>query len=95
MNRSLSSHLRSGVAVLGVCLTCALPVGAQTTTSAGGATTPGSTGSTTMTTTERRDNDRHDYGWLGLVGLAGLLGLRRKHEDIDVRTRSSTGTTAR
>ena len=33
------------------------------------------------TTVMDRDDDRGDWGWVGLLGLAGLLGLRRRDRD--------------
>jgi MYXO-CTERM domain-containing protein len=51
---------------------------------------PTSGNDTTMVTD--RDEDRSDWGWVGLLGLAGLLGLRRRDREETrdhVRTRQS------
>ena len=62
---------------IAVCVACALPVAAQSTTGAPGTGTAGDTTST-------RDRDEgFDLGWLGLLGLAGLVGLRRKKDRFD------------
>src|ERR1044071_692412 len=34
---------------------------------------------------QRRDDEKKDWGWLGLIGLIGLAGLRRKRHDKDGR----------
>jgi MYXO-CTERM domain-containing protein len=68
---------------LAVCLSCALPLAAQTTTGSGG------TSATTGTDTTRRESG-FDWGWLGLIGLAGLLGKRRN--DVHATTPRTTTT---
>jgi MYXO-CTERM domain-containing protein len=46
-------------------------------------------------TTPVRENEDHDYGWLGLLGLAGLLGLRRREPTVvrETTVRDTTGRT--
>jgi len=34
---------------------------------------------------QRRDDEKKDWGWLGLIGLVGLAGLRRKRHEEDGR----------
>ena len=53
---------------------------------AGGQSAPG------MDRSANRDDDRSNWGWLGLLGLAGLLGLRRRHDHHD-DTYTGTGRT--
>ena len=46
------------------------------------------------TNTNDRDDDRSNWGWLGLLGLVGLLGMRRRHDERDTTVRARpTGTT--
>src|SRR3954468_19411117 len=71
-----SIKLGTRTLALAVCLSCALPLAAQTTTGTGGATgTGGTTGgamsTTTGTDTTARRDSGFDWGWLGLIGLAG------------------------
>ena len=61
----------------------AFPVGAQTGTGEGVATT--------RTTEVERDNG-FDMGWLGLLGLAGLAGLRRREHGHTVGDHQTTST---
>jgi MYXO-CTERM domain-containing protein len=44
------------------------------------ATAGQTTGQTTRT--QNGDDDKTDWGWLGLLGLAGLLGLRRRDNHV-------------
>jgi hypothetical protein len=62
---------------IAVCVACALPVAAQSTTGAPG------TGAAGDTTSSRDRDDGFDLGWLGLIGLVGLVGLRRKKDAYD------------
>jgi hypothetical protein len=56
-------------------------VSASAQTGTESATGTGTVGSTASQTT--RNNNDHDYGWIGLLGLAGLAGLLRKREAHD------------
>ena len=79
---------RKGLIVMALGLACALPVAAQNTPAANTTTTTAPTASATRQDADiRKDDDRSNWGWLGLLGLAGLLGLRR---DRDTRTTNST-----
>jgi len=92
-----SIKLGTRTLALAACLSCALPLAAQTTTGTGGATgTGGTTGSAMSTgtgtdTTTRRDSG-FDWGWLGLIGLAGLLGRRRGNDTTTMSTPRTTAT---
>ncbi|PPS41441.1 WGxxGxxG family protein [Chroococcidiopsis sp. TS-821] len=93
MKRSQLSKV-FGASVLGLSLAflpSALPVSAQTTNTA-----PGATGTTTTApTTTTETNGGFDWGWLGLIGLAGLAGLAggRKSEPNRYREPDTVGTT--
>jgi hypothetical protein len=54
-------------------------VSAYAQTGANGSDTGSGTAGSTASQTTRNDND-HDYGWIGLLGLAGLAGLLRKRD---------------
>ena len=67
--------LKTNLSVLALASALSVPAFAQSDSTSG---TTATTSPQATTTSVRQDNDRRDWGWLGLLGLAGLLGLRRK-----------------
>jgi MYXO-CTERM domain-containing protein len=72
---------RKGLLAVVLGFACALPVAAQNTTEPNTTTTTTPSATTTREDVSvRKDDDRSNWGWLGLLGFAGLFGLRRDRD---------------
>lgn len=72
-----------GTGALALCLSVlpsTLSASAQT------ATDPIAPGDTAITADDNYDDNRSDWGWLGLLGLIGLAGLKGRDRAHDTRT---------
>jgi MYXO-CTERM domain-containing protein len=74
-----------GAATIGGAILISSSVGAQQSGSAQSAQSDNASSGQSSSMEQRRDDEKNDWGWLGLLGLIGLAGLRRKRGDDDGR----------
>ncbi|MBA3882403.1 MAG: WGxxGxxG-CTERM domain-containing protein [Chthoniobacterales bacterium] len=56
---------------------------------------PSPAATTSARVVDDRDDNHHDYGWVGLLGLLGLAGLMKKRHDDHRHDTTTTRTDVR